>query len=265
MEALELLNNGELDQAIASAIAEVRSSPTQTGFREILAELLCLSGDLERADKQAETIVTQDPQSSTTVALLRQLIRAETCRVECWEQGRVPEFIGEPDALSKKRLKALIGQRSGQLNQVSELLNEISSARSKPRGTCDGLEFDDLVDMDDFCVGMFELLTSTGKYFWIPVDRIKRICFEPLKRPKDLMWRQCDIEVTDGPNGVVYIPVLYPGTDRSVNGPERLGRTTDWIEVTEGIFAGRGQRTFEIGDRELGLLELTEVKFGIES
>ncbi len=84
MHALQLLNEGKLDDAIAAAIQFVRENPAHAGAREILVELLCVQGDLVRADKQAEAILVQQPEAAMAATLLRQLIRAETARRECW-------------------------------------------------------------------------------------------------------------------------------------------------------------------------------------
>ena len=47
--ARDLYTAGKLAEAIEAATAEVRSRPTDHSARGFLAELLCLSGDIERA------------------------------------------------------------------------------------------------------------------------------------------------------------------------------------------------------------------------
>ena len=83
---------------------------------------------------------------------------------------------------------------------------------------------------DDLTAGVLEVVTSTGKYYWIGLEQIIRLEFAPPKTVRDLLWRQADLEVKKGPTGVVYIPVLYPGSaqhedDQRATGPhDRCGK-----------------------------------------
>lgn len=256
MQALDLLNQGKLDEAIDAAIESVRNEPGNSGAREILAELFCLRGDLERADKQADTIVVQQPQSAMTAALLRQLIRAETSRRECWNDGRVPEFIGEPDEACKQTLAALVAMRTGNHEEAASILEQVDEQSSNLSGNCNGKSFDTFRDLDDCCTAIIEVCTSTGKYFWVPASRVHLAEFAPVSRPRDLVWRQCELTVDDGPTGVVYLPALYINSETSDDVAQRLGRATNWIENDGEPVRGRGQRTFLIGEEEVGIMEM---------
>lgn len=261
MQALSLLNEGKLDAAIESALDHVRKTPADTGGREILAELFCLRGEYERADKQCEAVVVQQPQAALAVSLLRQLLRAQTSRRECWYEGRLPEFIGEPPESCQKALSALLAFRSGDGSQAIELLEQAEASRTATPGVCNGKAFNDIRDLDDFCAGFWEVLTSTGKYYWIPTARIISAQFSKVARPRDLLWCQCEMVVEDGPTGVVYIPTLYIDTDQTTDAAERLARATSWIEEENQPVRGLGQRSLLIGDDELGLLELESLEF----
>ena len=93
MKALELLNAGQLQDAIDSALAEVKSHPADAGKRMVLAELLCFTDQFDRADKQLETAFTQDPELNIPTAVGRQLIRAATARQKVFMEGAVPDFL----------------------------------------------------------------------------------------------------------------------------------------------------------------------------
>ena len=104
-------------------------------------------------------------------------------------------------------------------------------------GSIDGKAFDDFRDADDLQAGYFEVLTTTGKYFWIPTERIELINFDKPKRARDLYWRRVNMSVRSGPDGVVYLPALYGDDDPGLSDELRLGQATDWIE-----FRGAGPR-----------------------
>ena len=256
MQAISLLNQGKLDEAIDSAIEHVRSHPADSAGRAILAELFCFRGDYERADKQCEAVIVQQPQDALPTSLLRQLIRAETSRREVWSQGRLPEFIGGPTEACRQTVAALVELTSGSASEGLAMLEQLEHERSPSPGVCNGKAFDDIRDLDDFCAGFWEVLTSTGKYFWIPTNRIESIDFSPVTRPRDLIWRQCEMSVDDGPTGVVYVPTLYCDTDLKQDSPERLGRATRWTEEEGMPVRGVGQRTYLVGEDELGIMEL---------
>jgi type VI secretion system protein ImpE len=261
MQALTFINEGRIDDAIQSATESVREAPSNTGFREILAELFCIRGDLERADKQTETIFLQQPQQAIRSSLLRQLIRAETSRRECWLKGRVPEFIGEPDEVCRISLSALVALRSGNPQEAVAILAEIENQIPERSGVCNGKPFSGFRDLDDYCQGIVEVLTSTGKYFWVPTTRVNSMQFDPVTRPRDLLWRQCQMSVEGGPNGVVYIPAIYLFAEASGTAEERLGRVTNWSEPEDEPVRGSGQRTYLIGEDEMGIMELENIEF----
>ena len=121
--------------------------------------------------------------------------------------------------------------------------------------------FDDLRDVDDLLAGTFEVLTSTGKYFWIPTERVISAEFHPPKRPRDLIYRRVSMTVSDGPDGDVYIPAIYTGVD-DTSEMLRLGRETDWQQAEGGPVRGVGQRVFLVGEEDVAIMELGALRFG---
>lgn len=261
MNAHELFHQGKLTEAIAAVIEEVRKSPTDTSRRLLLAELLCFTGDLDRADKQLDALGHQDAKALPWIQIFRHLIRAEQDRQAYFSTGHVPEFIGLPEAGERRLMEAAIRVREGALAEASELLTEAEAARKKPRGTSDDTPFDDFRDLDDLTPSVLEVLTSAGKYFWIPFTQVESIEFFPPERPKDLLWRKARLIVKDGPDGEVYVPALYPGSATNTDDAVRLGRTTDWTGGDGEPVRGVGQRTFLVGEEAVPIMELVTVTF----
>jgi len=81
------------------------------------------------------------------------------------------------------------------------------------------------------------------------------------RRPRDLAWRRASLTVTDGPDGEVYMPVIYWSDAPDLSDDLRLGRATDWRE-NAGLVRGVGQRTFLVGDAAVSVMELTTLRFG---
>lgn len=253
----ELFRAGRLDEAIEAANDAVRRSAADVAARVLLAELLLFDGALERADRVLETAAVLDPQAALVVAEFRQLLRAETARRQVAREGRLPDFLDRPTATQGHLLEALVALRSNDVASAARAAEAAEAARPAVAGTMNGVRFDDFRDADDVCAGSFEVLTTTGKYYWIPTERVAAAEFHAVQRPRDLFWRRCSMTVSDGPEGDVYLPVLYVDAP-AADGPLRLGRETAWSDGP--VVRGRGQRVFMAGEsgvpvQELGVLE----------
>ena len=265
MTAHDAFQSGRLSEAIQLCIESVRDDPTNVDLRAFLVELFCFNGELERADKQLDTISTQNPEAAIVVALFRQLVRAEQARQDFFQNGRLPEFLDEPNESIKLALKASICLRNQELQEAFELLSEAEEKRREVSGTCNGQEISDLRDLDDFCSSFLEVHTSTGKYYWIPTDRINSIYFRPAEKPRDLLWRETELDVRGGPEGVVYLPCLYWNSHQHNDDAIKLGRATDWVENEAGLVRGVGQKIFLAGDEDLPIMQLVDLEFAAES
>ena len=261
MNAIELYKEGKLVAAVAAATSDVKSKPTDADSRGLLAELLCFSGDLERADKQLDAIGHQDPQMAVTVALSRQLIRAETARREFFQQGRLPEFLGQPSECLRAHLDASIEIRAGNLAAADEFINKAESLRPKAAGRYGDEPFADFRDLDDTTASFFEVLTSTGKYYWIETACVESLEFKQPAQIRDLLWRQVSMTVCGGPDGEVFLPVVYAGSHDDDDEDIRLGRATDWHGDEGQMVRGVGQRMFMVGEVARTIMEIDSITF----
>ena len=261
MNATEAYEAGQLAEAVTAALADVKKHPTDVGRRGFLCELLCFAGDLERADKQLDAIGHQSPDAMVGVALFRQLVRAEQARREFFTAGRVPEFAGLPTAAQKLQLEASILLREGNAAEANTLLAQAEELRPACKGTCDGNAFDDIRDLDDLISASFEVLTTTGKYYWIAAERVDSIEFRPPESPRDLLWRAAHMVVRDGPDGEVYLPVLYVDSSSHKDEGIQLGRATDWNGGEDEPVRGVGQRMFLVGEEDQSILSLGQIDF----
>jgi type VI secretion system protein ImpE len=260
--AASLFHAGRLDDAIAAAQAALRKAPTDLGARVLLGELLAFSGNLERADLVLDAASAIDPSTALVVAEFRQLIRADTARRQLFRDGRVPEFLADPTETQRLQLAALVAFRAGDLPAAMRQAQAAEEARPHTPGRHGDVVFDDMRDADDLLAGSFEVLTSTGKYFWIPAERVQTLEFHAPKRPRDLLWRRASMSVAEGPDGEVYLPAIY-ATDEAVSDTLRLGRETDWRETAGAPVRGVGQRMFIVGEDAVPMMELGAFRFDL--
>jgi type VI secretion system protein ImpE len=268
-EAGRLFREGNLAGALTAANAAVRRAPTDIGARVLLAELLAFSGNIERADVVLDACADLDPTAVVVVAEFRQLLRGELARRQLFSDGRVPEFLGEPTAAQRSSLAAIVALRNGDSPEAARLAAQAEEARAHPTGTVGDTAFNDMRDADDLLASCFEVITTTGKYFWIPPERVLLLEFHAAKRPRDLFWRRATMQVADGPDGEVYLPALYPpttGTAVAMTDALRLGRATDWHQAGDGgPTLGLGAVTILVGEEALTWLEMDKVNFQVAS
>lgn len=255
----ELLNSDQLEEAITVMNGEVKKDATSVDKRAQLAELLCFSGNLERADVILNAMSDLDPGVTMGVAMFRQLVRAEQARQQFYTEGRLPEFHAKPDALLELELRAAVAIREGSPQEASALLAEREAARTPVAGNADGTAFDDFRDLDDLNAAHIEVLTTTGKYFWIPTSSLDSIEFRKPEKLRDLLWRRAHLSVNEGPDGEVFIPAIY--YSKAASPGHKLGHMTDYDAAEGGAILGRGLREFSLGQQARTILELTKVQF----
>jgi type VI secretion system protein ImpE len=260
--ATDAFKSGKLAEAVTAAIEQVRNTPADRGKRMFLAELFCFTGDLERADNQLNVLFQPDAPELIVLTLFRQLIRGETARREVFVQGRVPEFVTQPPEHVKIHLEAAIRMRENKLAEAAELLAKAETMRPVIAGTCDGNPFDDFRDLDDLVAPILEVITANGNYYWVPTETIELLELHKPERTRDLYWRPAHLIVKDGPDGIVYIPVLYPGSHLATDEAVKLGRRTDWASGEAEPYRGQGLREFLVGDSAKSIMEIGTMTFG---
>jgi len=263
MDAQTLYASGKLREAITAAVTTVQKKPQDAVARGFLIELLLLAGELERADLQLDALSKIDPATNVSIALLRQLLRAETWRRQFFAEGRLPEFVEKPSEEFELRLRASIASREGKQLEALDLLTRAEDLRPHVRGTSSKGAFDDWRDLDDLVAGVLEVLTSTGKYYWIPLSRVAEIEMRKPERPRDLLWARANLNVQEGPEGEVFLPTIYAPVSASTDDITLLGRSTDWLGGGEAPMRGKGLRTFLVGEEACTILELGTLRSGL--
>ncbi len=257
MNAKEHYQAGKLNDAVTAALEDVKKNPTDAGKRGFLCELLCLSGDLERADRQLDMVAQQGMEAGIEVVQFRQLLRAEEARQQFFKEGRLPEFINQDITPNlQKHLEASILIREGKGAEAAALLTKVAEETPPITGTRDGQPFEGLRDLDDLTACFFEVFATTGKYYWIPFQLVESLELHDLETPRDLMWRGAHMSLRGGPDGDVFLPVLYTGSAADADDQVRLGRLTDWRGEAGARIRGFGQRMFLVGDQEHSILEI---------
>ena len=218
----------------------------------LLAELCVLAGDLGRAETHARLATTADPGRATGLSLFRQHLRGLHARAAWWDEGAVPDLPHGPSELDRMAMAVGVALRAGEGAAAREALDALDEARGPRPMLWDGVEADDLRDLDDRLPHALEAVTSGGRYLWLGLDRLAEVAFEPPRRPVDLALRRARVRLHDGSEADLLICAVAPGPATDA---ERLGRETGFAELPGGLSAVRGQKAFLVGEELRGLLE----------
>ncbi|MGK0441354.1 MAG: type VI secretion system protein ImpE, partial [Pseudohongiellaceae bacterium] len=183
MSASKFFKEGDLEQAIQACIEDVKEDPANANQRVFFAELLCFSGDYDRADRQLNTLLTLDPKTMLTVSVWRQLLRAAQIRQDVYECKQVPELMDAATPRIENALRALTIANKD--NVLPESVAEQEGA-SEPV-VVNGISSSHFRDLDDINANILEVMASNGRYFWIDFDQIDSLEFYAPERPLDLL------------------------------------------------------------------------------
>lgn len=229
MNAAELYRAGRLDEAVAALGEAVRNDPTDVRRRTFLFELLCFTGDLDRAGKQLDALAGESREAELGALLYRAALHAERLRRGVFAPGGLPPSTATPAPV---------------------------------RGTLNGQPFASLVDADPRVGARLEVFAA-GQYTWLPLEQVASVHMEAPKRVRDLLWAPARIATAESFQGVelgeVLLPVLTPEAHASEDANVRLGRATDWSGLADGSEVPVGQKLLLVDGEEFPILELREL------
>ena len=153
---------------MAAAQAALRKAPTDLNARVLLGELLAFTGNLERADVVLDAASAIDPTTATGgggIPPAHPRGHGAATVVPRRQRARIPV---DPTETQRLQLAALVALRAGDLAEAARQAEAAEAVRPRAPGKQGDTAFDDLRDADDLLAGSFEVLTTTGKYFWIP-------------------------------------------------------------------------------------------------
>lgn len=259
MTASELYRDGQLDDAIAAAIQEVKDHPAERSRRTLLFALLCFAGDYERARKQLTAIDAQTTQSDAPAYL--NLLAAEETRRKVLSDALRPKFFSDPPARMELHLQAICRLKEGNSSEAQLLLDRAEEERPEVPGSLGGSPFDDFADADDVTRPFLEVFVGSD-YFWAPFEQLQSLQVvvpDPI-RPRDTLWAPCQLFFRNGSLQRGFTPVLYANSHQSDDDSLRLGQGTSFEEIG-GVCRGVGRKQFVAGEMDPTPLDLKDVVF----
>jgi type VI secretion system protein ImpE len=230
MKAKELLDAGKVRDAEKAVSAFLRDNPADIKQRTFLFELLCFSGQYDRAEKQLSVLAKASHEAEMGAVLYYSALHGEKTRNSMFQKQEFPQTAPAPS----------------------------------PAGVLNGKPFRSISDADPAIGARLEMYAA-GAYLWIPFEHIASVQIEPPRVLRDTLWTPAF--VMTGPTfkgtdiGQVIIPAIYPFSFRSDDEAVWLGRTTEWVADEEGHEFPVGQKIFVVDGEEVPLLEIRSLEF----
>lgn len=260
MEAKELLQNGQLNEALAALENEVRTDPTNAKLRVFLFQLLSIMGDWERALTQLNVAAELDSMNLLMAQVCRAALNCEALRTDIFVGKRSPLVFGEPAEWVGWLVQANQMIAEGKYQASQKLRERAFNEAPAIAGSIDGQPFEWISDADSRLGPILEAIVD-GKYYWVPFMAIKRIQIEPPADLRDLIWIPTQFTFVNGGEATSLIPVRYPDSEASEDSAIRLARKTEWIERPGDIYLGLGQRMFSTDKNDFSLLQIRQIDF----
>lgn len=257
----QLVESGRLEDAAAALTAAVKANPNDAASRVSLFEVLCVSGDYDRAGRQLEVFSQggQNPEVDLAVQVYRDLLAGERHRAKVFSGAAAPRFLFPPPDYVTGALEVVHTLAKAPAD-AGEKLAAVEEQTPAYAGKLGETAFTHFRDADDRVASVIELFHGAD-YVWLPLAQIARIEITPPRRLRELVWVHAHVETYEGSGGDVFLPVRYPGSATDTDAEVRLGRRTILEAVEDQVVIGRGRRIFLVDDREVSLLELGAIEF----
>jgi len=258
MTAQELIREGDLDGALAALQAEVRKNAADPRLRIFLFQLLCVRGEWARALTQLNVAGELDAGALPMVQTYREAIQCEALRAEIFAGKRAPHIFGEPPAWLAQLVEALALDTSDPARAALARAQALEAAPASG-GSIDGARFEWLADADGRLGPVLEAIVN-GRYFWIPLMRIRRIEIDAPADLRDTVWTAASFTWSNGAQTVGLIPTRYQDTLGTGDNGLLLARRTEWQALGEQ-YTGLGQRMFASDVDDHALMDVRLVEF----
>jgi type VI secretion system protein ImpE len=280
MKSLSALRNADLSAALEQLTQDVRNDPASAKHRIFLFQLLAVVGQWERSLTQLKVAGEMDPAATLMAQMYGEALRCEALRSKVFAGQRSPLLFGEPEPWLASMIEALRLTTDGHIQQAEQLREEAlesapaTSGRLVRRGTPSGEEGDEpeegdkepfawLADADSRLGPILEAVVN-GRYYWVPLHRIRRLSVEAPTDLRDLVWVPAYFQWANGGETPGLIPTRYPGSENETDDLIRMARKTEWRQLGPNTYVGSGQRLLATDATEYPLLDVERIEFAAE-
>jgi len=256
--ALQSLQNGDLDSALTQIKERVRDDPASAKERIFLFQLLAVLGDWNRALVQLNVVSDLDDSALAMVQIYREALNCELLRCDVFAGKQSPLIFGEPEQWIAELVEAFKLVAEGRYEQSQQLRQKAFDAAPTTAGEINGEPFSWIADADSRFGPVLEVIVN-GRYYWMPFNRISKIQMEAPCDLRDTVWMPAHFTWANGGESAVLIPTRYSGSENAEDAQVRLARKTDWLAEGSDLFIGQGQRLLATDVGEFSLMDIRDI------
>jgi type VI secretion system protein ImpE len=260
MLAETYFREGNLSGALEELQNQIRSHPDNSSYRIFLFQLLAILGQWERALNQLNVLSEMEESAWSMVGPYREAIRCEALRADIFAGRRKPMIFGDPPQWMAYLLESLRLVADAHYEQATTLRDQAFEMARESSGTIDEQPFSWIADADTRLGPVLEVIIN-GRYFWVPFEQIRAIRIAGVEDLRDLVWLPAHFTWINGGEAFGMIPSRYPGSEAVQDPAIQMARKTEWIELSEGIHRGVGQRMLTTDQNDFALLDIRSIIF----
>lgn len=229
--AAQFVDAGNVRQALEALAGHLRNRPTDIPARTSLFELLCISGELDRAEKHLNLLAGSNEQAKLGAILYFSAVHAERERHAMYKAQSFPK----------------------------------TAANSALSGKLNGNQFSDIRDADNDLGARLEVF-GAGSYMWLPFEHVASLTMQAPSKLRDTLWSPAFVKT--GPKfkgadmGEVLLPAIYPFSFTYPDESVWLGRQTLWVD-DDGSTYPLGQKMLLVDGVEVPFLEVRTLEFDL--
>lgn len=252
-----LIQADGLDGALQRVQQDIRNNPADVKLRLCLFQLLAVQGQWQRALGQLQVIAQLDGSLMELAQTYRSAIRAEVHRNEVFAGKRRPLLLGEAAPWLVQLLDALQHDAKGDSAQALAARQAAMAAAPEVAGQSSGEPFAWIVDGDARLGPVVEAVIR-GQYHWLSFEQIVDLHVEAPTDLRDMVWQQARLTLENAEEVFALLPVRYPDL-ASADDAIKLARKTEWQELGDDLYLGRGQKMWMTDQGELALLDIRQL------
>ena len=252
--AQELITAGDPQGALKLLQQQVRTNAADAKLRIFLFQLLCVTGQWQRALTQLQVCGELDAGALAMVNTYREALQCEAVREAVFAGKTTPHAFGQPQAWVAWLAEALQADVRGDAASAARLRSQAFDDAPATPGSLNGETFEWIADADSRLGPVLEAIVN-GRYCWIPFTALAKVDIEAPTDLRDLVWVPAHLEFINGGVTVALLPSRYPGSGAQEDAALQMARKTEWIELAPDQYRGLGQRLFATSASEVGVLE----------
>lgn len=261
MDTPSLFKQGDLAGLHAQVAEEIRKNPQEAASRALFVQILCMEGEWERANRQADALLKLSPASAMFCTTISQLIRAERSRESVFSGQTAPLWVGAPPAWSSSLAEALSACAAGEKAKGASATAAILDALPVIPVTLSNGTRPWLLDGDARLAGVLELITG-DTYRLVEQASVQSLEIAAPTHPVELLWPHVRLQLRHGETLIGRMPGRYPLSGKRPDAQLLMMRSTSWEECDGGQYLGSGQRCWNTDEGLIPMLSEPHLLFG---